>query len=259
MSEQQTQFKTEFNIKIDQPTLKQVFEGLRSLVDTCTLCIDPEGISCITMDNEHVILIHVALPNSIFEKYEIVKQGFITLKIDDMLKIINDIPKDSTVNILNDDKDLILLANNTTYYLEISEQFEHYDIPPLPRIPYDSSVTLEPEVFTKYLTRLNKFGEHFSMECTSNTFTLASKTKQKKFVCIIKLEKGMEQLLDINCKCGSSICLYSIERILPYLKTIPKNTPQIIGFSERKPLRNRVKVNNIGYIDLYLAPRIEDK
>lgn len=258
MSEQQTKFKTDFNIKIDQPTLKQVLEGLESLVDECTFKIDNEGLSSIVMDVQHVALIHISMPNSIFEKYEVTRQGYFNFKIKDALKIIDDIPKEATIKILNDDKDLMLMANNTTYYLELNDQYEHFESPLLPKIHYDSKVVLEPEYFTKFITRLSKFGEYLTIECTNNTLNLVSYSTNKGKQAVIKLEKGMQELKDISSRNQNSECNYTIQYLLPYLKTIPKDTPQEIGFSSLRPLRHKVSLNNIGFIDFYLAPRVEN-
>jgi len=258
MSKQQTKFKTDFNIKIDQPTLKQVLEGLESLVDDCTFKIDNDGLSCVTMDDHHVALIHISMPNSIFEKYEVTRQGYFNFKIKDALKIIDDIPKESRISILNDDKDLMLMANNTTYYLTLNDQYEHFDTPLLPKLPYDSKVVLEPEYFTKFITRLSKFGEYLTIECTNNTLNLSSYTNDKGKQAVIKLEKGMQELKDISSRNQNSECSYSIQYLLPYLRTIPKDTPQEIGFSSLKPLRHKISLNNIGFIDFYLAPRVEN-
>jgi len=256
MSEQTTQNKTEFNIKINQPTLKQVLEGINSLVDQCTFNIDPEGISCKVLDIEHVCLINVSIPNGMFEKYEVVKQGLFSFNLDDALKIIDDIPKESMIRILNDDKDLILQANNTTYYLKLNDTIDSNT--PLPRTPYDSTIELD-DSFTKYITRLSKFGKYFLIESTNSILKLSSKNESGKITTIIKLEKGMEELINISCKNGSNECIYSMKYILPYLKTIPKGIHQQIQFSNARPLRHQVKLSNFGgFIDFYLAPRVEN-
>ena len=255
MSEQTIQNKTEFNIKIDQPTLKQVIEGIGSLSEECTLTIDNEGITSKTLDPDHVAMINVSLPNSMFEKYEVTKQGNITFHIDDMLKILNDIPKESRITILNDNDDLILLANNTTYYLKLSEA--SFNDQPLPKIPYDSM--FEVYELTKYMTRLIKFGEYVVIECTNQTCKLSAKGYDNVKLVSIKLEKGMDELISLECKNGNTECVYSIEYLLPFLKTIPKGTLQRIQYSNQKPLRLHTKLDNFGgSIDLYVAPRVEE-
>lgn len=254
MSEQTTQTKTEFNIKIDQPTLKQVIEGIGSLSDQCTLTIDNEGISSKIMDASHVALINVSMPNNMFEKYEVTKQGNISFNVDDILKILNDIPKESTIKILNDADDLILMANNTTYYLKLTEA--SMQDTPLPRIPFDSKFQVYE--LTKYMTRLIKFSPYVLIECTNQTLKLSAKDDTIKLVSI-KLEKGMDELISIECKEGNSECPYSIEYILPFLKTIPKGTLQTVQFSNKKPLRINIGLSNSGgFIDLYVAPRVEN-
>lgn len=254
MSEQTIQNKTEFNIKIDQPTLKQVIESIGSLSEECTLTIDNEGISSKLMDASHVAMINVSLPNSMFEKYEVINQGNISFHVADALKILNDIPKESSVKILNDADDLILMANNTYYYLKLSDASTNDQ--PLPKIPFDSS--FEVYDLTKYMTRLNKFGDYVVIECTNQTCKLSAKGDDIKLVSI-KLEKGMDELISLECRNGNTECVYSIDYILPFLKTVPKGTLQRVQFSSMKPLRIHIGLsNNGGSIDLYVAPRIEN-
>lgn len=253
MSEQTIQNKTEFNIKLDHQTLKQVIEGIGSLSEECTLTIDNEGITSKCLDPSHVAMINVSLPNSMFEKYEVTKQGNISFHIADMLKILNDIPKESSVKILNDADDLILMANNTTYYLKLSEASTNDQ--PMPKIPYDSKFQVYE--LTKYMTRLIKFSPYVLIECTNQTLKLSAKDDTIKLVSI-KLEKGMDELITLECKNGNSECPYSIEYMLPFLKTVPKGTLQTVQFSNQKPLRISIGLSNTnGFIDLYVAPRIE--
>lgn len=252
MSEQITQTQKTFSVKIQKQDLEQVLKLADLLVEEITITLDNEGLSFKTMDPCHVALIDLALPNSMFEKYEVNDKINLGIRTKEVLNLVKEFNKNDSINMSVKDDSLILENKELSYSVRLIESVEINQ--PLPKIPYDSIVTLNGNDIKKYLNKLNVISEYMTISTDNNHFNL--ETKGDPGVCKISLEKGQQELIDLIVK-QESISTYSLEYLMPYFKAMTTNYNHQLEFSSSNPIRVNSKVFNVGRVHFYLAPRVE--
>lgn len=239
----------------DKLTLVQIAKSVYSLgINESSILISNEGLSFRGMDNSHVCLIDMGLPNTIFENFETNQDLKITVKTDSFLKLVNSLDTKGSITIEATTKKIIIKQNGLSTVLENYEPSE-IDYP-LPKIPYDTNMSLSNETtkeiikvlkqFAKnfdYIT-FNQFDEQFCLSSKSDDKESSSKTYGKNEIDF----KSWEQ----------AETTFSLEYISEFLKTLNAKSEIQIMYSNSKPLRIQTSINNLGRIDFYLAPRIEN-
>ena len=261
MSEQIQTIKP-FEFKTTKENLEQIIKLSSVIVDDeIKIQLDNEGLYIATMDSSHVCLLDIALPNSLFEKYEVNDKVLFNIRIKDFLKIIAQFDKNESITCkpTKDKKDNDVL-NLTSHELSFNvRMFEANDNnTPLPRIPYDASISLYGNDLKKYLNKMyviDNYQAYVNMVTTNHKCTLSNSNDDNE--CIINLDKGHPKLIDINVKQESN-STYSLEYLIPYFKAFNENVIHQLEYSSMKPLRINSKVFNVGRIHYYLAPRVEN-
>lgn len=249
MSEQITRQK--FNIKMQKSTLEQVLKSASTIVEEIRFICTDEGINFRFMDPSHVALIDIGLPSQLFEKYEANRAVF-ALRTDEAFKIVKQFDKDSILNLeIKDSEHITISDHELSYELKLIEAID--DKMPLPKIPYDSLISLGTKSLRNFLTRIEAVSSYCTLKTENNkAFILGSGDLGK---CKISLDK--EKLTDLKIK-EESEAAFSLEYIIPYLKSMTENYIQTFEFSSQKPLRIDSKITNIGHWHFYLAPRVDN-
>lgn len=253
MSEQITQ--NTFKVKLGKTDFEQVLKLADPLVEEITLNFDTEGLTFRIMDPSHVCMLDIALPNNNFEVYEIDANMKIGLRIKEVLKILKEFNKNDFITMsVNSDNNLILENKGISYKIKLIESSEIDQ--PLPRIPYNSYVTLYGNDLKTYLKKINALSDYLTISVDNNICTI--ETKSDNGECEIKLYKGQEELIEIGSNGDFNRSTFSIDYLMPYLKAMSNNYAHTLSFSGNKPLRVSSKIFNLGRVDFYLAPRIEN-
>ena len=130
------------------------------------------------------------------------------------------------------------------------------------RIPYDAKITIgagsgdydEINImdFKRNFNQVKNVSDYITIDA-GNKIILSGKGDNGE----TKIEYERDQLLELDIK-ERAVSTYSIEYLYPYIKNLTKNSTLTLQFSTAKPIRLEFKINNIGRIHLYLAPRVEN-
>lgn len=257
MSEQTTTTKQAFNVTMNQTDLEQLLKIVYTLNEEIQFQFNDEGILIRTMDPSHVALIDIALPNNMFEKYEANDQGFFQVRIEEALKVVKQFDKTDRINmeiVMNDSKEQLVLSSRELEYTINTIESSKSDAP-LPKISYDSLISLNNKDLIKYVTKVNIVSDYIGFDTVEYKTIITGVGDNSK--CQIVLEKGMDVIKEITSK-DHSIGTYSIEYLQPFLKAITSNPKITIEYSTQKPLRINVHLFNIGRVHYYLAPRVDN-
>jgi len=264
----QTQTKTvkseaekskKIEVAIPQKDISQVLKTLSILVEEATFSFTNEGVHVRCMDASHVGLLDIALPNANFEKYEVENDVQVAVRLDDSIKMINLFEPKSMVRISYDDD-----YPNTLNFHTKSESYKIRTIEvnkaetPLPKIPYDSNIKFDCNEITeadfiKQLRKIETISGYVTFETNNNWFNLSGKGDAGDV--LITNERGQ---VSIKKRDDNSKSTYSLEYLLPFLKTLQKDRTIEIDYSTAKPLRIRAHLDGSAFMDFYLAPRVED-
>ena len=234
---------------------KAIISAISTLVEEATFEATVEGISFRGMDPSHVALIDISWPNSAFEKYSCDSDVKFGVRIDEFSKLIKRAEKKDSIeiNISEDNMLHVSIGKNKKYKMRLIESSASET--PLPKIPYDSKISLSSSIFDKILGDIEVVSDYLSVKATSNTVEFSGKGDTGE--AFEKFEKGMQELEEISVS-QESTGTYSLEYLNPIVKAIGGTSGSInLEFSSSKPLRIEFKVANIGRIHFYLAPRVE--
>ena len=234
---------------------KAIISAISTLVEEATFEATVEGVSFRGMDPSHVALIDISWPNSAFEKYSCDGDIKFGVRIDEFSKLIKRAEKSDSVEInISDDSMLhVSIGKNKKYKMRLIESSASDT--PLPKISYDSKITLSSSRLDKILGDIDVVSDYLSIKTTQKNVEFSGKGDAGE--ATINLEKDMKDVEDISVSQESS-GTYSLEYLDPIVKAVGGTADSIIcEFSTEKPLRIEFKVTNIGRIHFYLAPRVE--
>ena len=234
---------------------KAIISAISTLVEEATFEATVEGVSFRGMDPSHVALIDISWPNSAFQKYSCDGDIKFGVRIDEFSKLIKRAEKSDGVEInISDDSMLhVSIGKNKKYKMRLIESSASDT--PLPKISYDSKITLSSSRLDKILGDIDVVSDYLSIKTTQKNVEFSGKGDAGE--ATINLEKDMEDVEDISVSQESS-GTYSLEYLDPIVKAVGGTADSIIcEFSSEKPLRIEFKVTNIGRIHFYLAPRVE--
>ena len=234
---------------------KAVISAVSTLVEEATFEATVEGISFRGMDPSHVALIDIKWPNTAFEKYECDGDIKFGVRIDEFSKLIKRADKNNAIeiNISDDNMLLVTIGKNKKYKMRLIESSASDT--PLPKIQYDSKISLTSSIFDKILGDVQVVSDYLTVNTTESQAEFSGKGDSGEVNII--LEKNKDELTELDAKTDSS-GTYSLEYLNPIIKAVGTAVETITcEFSSAKPLRIEFKVANIGRIHFYLAPRVE--
>ena len=208
------------------------------------------------MDPSHVALIDIKWPNTAFEKYECDGDIKFGVRIDEFSKLIKRADKSNQIeiNISDDNMLLVTVGKNKKYKMRLIESSASDT--PLPKIPYDSKISLTSSTFDKILGDDQVVSDYLIVSTTEIQAEFSGKGDSGEVNII--LEKNKDELTELDVQADSS-GTYSLEYIIPLVKAVGTTVETITcEFSSAKPLRIEFKVANLGRIHFYLAPRVEN-
>ena len=234
---------------------KAVISAVSTLVEEATFEATVEGISFRGMDPSHVALIDITWPNTAFEKYECDGDIKFGVRIDEFSKLIKRADKSNAIeiNISDDNMLLVTIGKNKKYKMRLIESSASDT--PLPKIPYDTKLSLTSSSFDKVLGDVQVVSDYLIVDATELQAEFSGKGDSGEVNIV--LEKSKDELTELDVKADSS-GTYSLEYLNPIVKAVGTSVETITcEFSSSKPLRIEFKVANIGRIHFYLAPRVE--
>ena len=234
---------------------KAVISAISTLVEEATFEATVEGISFRGMDPSHVALIDISWPNTAFEKYECDGDIKFGVRIDEFSKLIKRADKSNAIeiNISDDNMLLVTIGKNKKYKMRLIESSASDT--PLPKIPYDTKLSLTSSSFDKVLGDVQVVSDYLTVDATELQAEFSGKGDSGEVNIV--LEKSKDELTELGVKADSS-GTYSLEYLNPIVKAVGSSVETITcEFSSSKPLRIEFKVANIGRIHFYLAPRVE--
>ena len=234
---------------------KAVISAISTLVEEATFEATVEGISFRGMDPSHVALIDISWPNTAFEKYECDGDIKFGVRIDEFSKLIKRADKSNAIEIYISDDNMLLvtIGKNKKYKMRLIESSASDT--PLPKIPYDTKLSLTSSSFDKVLGDVQVVSDYLIVDATELQAEFSGKGDSGEVNIV--LEKSKDELTELDVKADSS-GTYSLEYLNPIVKAVGSSVETITcEFSSSKPLRIEFKVANIGRIHFYLAPRVE--
>ena len=181
---------------------KAVISAVSTLVEEATFEATVEGISFRGMDPSHVALIDINWPNSAFEKFECDGDIKFGVRIDEFSKLIKRADKSNPIeiNISDDNMLLVTIGKNKKYKMRLIESSASDT--PLPKIPYDSKISLTSSIFDKILGDVQVVSDYLTINSIESQAEFSGKGDSGEVNIV--LEESKDELTELEVKAASS-------------------------------------------------------
>jgi len=257
-----------FEAKLNQAgLLKKILESVKDLVTDANFDCSSSGISLQAMDSSHVSLVSLLLRADGFEQFRADKSGSLGINLNAMTKILKCASNDDSVTIKSEEK-----GDHVNFIFESpkGEKFSDFE---LKLLDIDSEVLGIPD--TEYKTIIKMPSSEFQKICRDLTIlgdtVIISATKEGvKFSVTGEIGNANISLKptgDVDSKPEESVSLQIEEPVqltfaLRYLNFFTKATALSgsvsLSMSKDVPLVVEYRIDDLGYIRYYLAPKIEE-
>lgn len=248
--------------------LKQVIGAVGDLVENANFDCTTEGVSLQAMDSSHVSLVSLFLGSEGFVDYRADRQVALGINMVNLAKILKcSGSKDSISLKANDDGDTIQFVFESedkdrvsTFDMKLMDiDSEHLGIP---ETDYKCVVRMSSSEFARICKDMatigdtvaiaaSKEGVKFSVSGDSSQGEMTLKNdstadKNSDDAVLIELEESVNQT-------------FALRYLNFFTKATPLSKTVSLSMSPEVPLVVEYKVENLGHIRYYLAPKIEDE
>ena len=239
---------------------KAVASAIKTLVEEATFEAGTEGLSFRAMDPSHVALVDLHWPSTSFMKYECEKPYKFTLRVEDLVKLIGRSESKDSVEISSTEQDTISVKFMNGYKREFDiHLIESSAGPaPLPKLEFDTRVTLTKSIFEKILSDVSVVSDQVTLQAAGEKLSFSGKSDIGK--AGIELQKNDADVLEMKVGAESK-ATYSIDYLANIIRSAGSASDTVVcNFSTKKPVLLQFALNDLGArIDFFLAPRVSSE
>ncbi|KAK4016022.1 proliferating cell nuclear antigen [Daphnia magna] len=247
--------------------LKKVMEALKELLNEAAWDCSDAGIQLQAMDNSHVSLVSLNLRAEGFDKYRCDRNLSMGMNLGSMSKILKCASNEDIITIKAQDN-----ADTVTFVFESPDQDkvsdyemklmnldqEHLGIP---ETDYACTIRLPSSEFARICRDLSQFGESMVISCTKEGVRFSATgdigTGNIKLAQSAKVDKEEEAVV-IEMQEPVSLT-FACRYLNSFTKATSLSKSVQLSMSPEVPLVVEYKIEDIGHVRYYLAPKIEDE
>jgi|TARA_B110000444_G_C18666160_1_gene513030 proliferating cell nuclear antigen len=253
-----------FEIKtIQSSIIKTLIEALKEILNDTVIEINSDCIKVVTMDNSHIILVHLKLFADKFEFYNCNRPISIGINMLNLYKIIKTVNNNDIITffVYNDNLNHLGIKienmeknTKTTYFLNLLDlNNEQFDIP---EVQFNSVITLPSNDFQKLMRDMNNLADFVEIKNVDNKFIL---TCSGDF-CSQETVLSDNDLVNINNKNHSDIIqgIFNLKYLVLFTKCTNLSNNVELYLKNNYPLIIRYNVASLGSLKLCLSPQSDD-
>ena len=253
-----------FEIKtIQSSIIKTLIEALKEILNDTVIEINNDCIKVVTMDNSHIILVHLKLFADKFEFYKCNRPISIGINMLNLYKIIKTVNNNDIITFFVYNYNLnhlVIKIDNmekntkTTYFLNLLDlNNEQFDIP---EVQFNSVITLPSNDFQKLMRDMNNLADFVEIKNVDNKFIL---TCSGDF-CSQETVLSDNDLVNIENKNHSDIIqgIFNLKYLVLFTKCTNLSNNVELYLKNNYPLIIRYNVASLGSLKLCLSPQTDD-
>ncbi|XP_055387108.1 proliferating cell nuclear antigen [Condylostylus longicornis] len=247
-------------------TLKKVLDAIKDLLNEATFDCSDSGIQLQAMDNSHISLVSLTLRSDGFDKFRCDRNLSMGMNLGSMAKILKCANNDDTVTMKAQDN-----ADTVTFMFESQNQEkvsdyemklmnldqEHLGIP---ETDYSCVVRMPSLEFARICRDLAQFGESVIICCTKEGIKFSASgdvgSANIKLAQTSTVDKEEESVI-IEMQ-EPVILTFACRYLNSFTKATPLSPQVQLSMSADVPLVVEYRIQDLGHIRYYLAPKIED-
>ncbi|KAL5287777.1 PCNA family protein [Megaselia abdita] len=251
---------------INATTLKKVLDAIKDLLTEATFDCSDSGIQLQAMDNSHVSLVSLTLRSDGFDKFRCDRNLSMGMNLASMSKILKCSNNNDTVTMKAQDN-----ADSVTFMFESQNQEkvsdyemklmnldqEHLGIP---ETEYSCVVKMPSMEFARICRDLAQFGESVVICCTKEGVKFSASgdvgSANIKLAQTNSVDKEEEA---VTIEMQEPVALtFACRYLNQFTKATPLSGQVQLSMSADVPLVVEYRIEDLGHIRYYLAPKIED-
>ncbi|KAI7856297.1 proliferating cell nuclear antigen [Circinella umbellata] len=247
--------------------LKTLLEAVKELVSECNFDCNDGGISLQAMDNSHVALVAMLLRSDGFDPYRCDRNLPLGVNLTSLSKILKCARNDDIMTIKADDNGDVL---SLVFESKDSDKISEYDLKlmdidsehlGIPDTTYDAIVTMSSDRFKEIVTDLQIISDAVTIECTKEGIKFGNEGEVGKGSVTLKANSMIDNEDDATViELQQSVSMaFSIKYLVNFTKATPLSSRVSLSMSNDVPLLVEYKLDNLGYVRYYLAPKIGDE
>lgn len=246
--------------------LKKVLEAVKDLINEGTWDCSATGISLQAMDNSHVSLVSLNLRSDGFDKFRCDRNLSMGMNLTSMSKILKCAANDDIITIKAQDE-----ADSVTFVFEApnQEKISDYEMKlmnidtehlGIPETDYSVIIKLPSAEFQRICHDLSQIGDSVQITCTKDGVRFSASgdlgTGNVKLSQTANVDKEEEAVI-IEMQEAVSLT-FALRYLNSFTKATPLSAQVQLSMSADVPLVVEYKIEDMGYVRYYLAPKIED-
>jgi len=246
---------------------KKVLESIKDLLNEAIFDCGSSGITLQAMDSSHVSLVSLSMSSDGFDTYRCDRNVSMGINLPSMCKIMRCSGNDDIITMkATDEADKVTLVFESPNQEKVSDyemklvdlDTEHLGIPDT---EYSCVVKLPSGEFQRICRDLSQLGDSVVIACTKEGVKFSASgelgTGNIKLSQNASTDKEEEQ---VSVDMQEAVCLTFALRYLNFFtKATPLSGQVTLSMSQDVPLVVEYKIEELGFLKFYLAPKIEDQ
>jgi len=257
-----------FEARLQQGSvLKKLMDAIKDLVNEANLDCSAEGISMQAMDSSHVSLVALVCRREGFDHYRADRNISLGINLQSMSKVMKCAGNDDIITIKADDQ-----GDNVTFIFESPKQhrLSHFSLKlmdidsehlGIPDTEYKCVVRMSSSEFQRIVREMAVMGDTVRIQTTKDgvKFTVNGDMGVGSIIC--KQNSSADDEEDnVHIKIEDEVALTFALRYLNFFTKATALSSQVtLKMSPDVPLVVEYKIENLGYVRYYLAPKIEEE
>ncbi|XP_065357841.1 proliferating cell nuclear antigen [Calliphora vicina] len=251
---------------INATILKKILDAIKDLLNEGTFDCSDSGIQLQAMDNSHVSLVSLTLRSDGFDKFRCDRNISMGMNLGSMAKILKCANNDDTVTVkAQDNADTVTFMFESPNHEKVSDyemklmnlDQEHLGIP---ETDYSCVVRMPSMEFARICRDLAQFSESMLICCTKEGVKFSASgdvgSANVKLAQTSSVDKEEEAVV---IEMQEPVTLtFACRYLNAFTKASPLSGQVQLSMSADVPLVVEYRIQELGYIRYYLAPKIED-
>ncbi|XP_050946465.1 proliferating cell nuclear antigen-like isoform X1 [Cucumis melo] len=247
--------------------LKKVLEAMKDLVNDANFDCSPTGFSLQAMDSSHVALVSLLLRSECFEHYRCDRTISMGMNLNNMAKMLRCAGNDDIVTLKADDgsDSLTFMFENPSQDKIADFEMKLMDIDSehlgIPDAEYQSIVKMPAVEFARICKDLSSIGDTVLISVSKEgvQFSTRGDIGTANIVCRrnTTVDKPEEAVM-IEMEEPVSLT-FALRYLNSFTKATPLANQVTISMSSDLPVVVEYRIEDMGYIRYYLAPKIEEE
>lgn len=247
--------------------LKKVQEALKDIVSEASWDCTSSGLSLQAMDGSHVSLVQLTLRSDGFEKYRCDRNLAMGINMTSLSKILRCASNEDIITLRADDNgDMLELMFESPKGEKVSNyEMKLMDLDceqlGIPHQEYSCVITMPSGEFGRICRDLSQIGECVVITCTKDGVQFSSKGDMGSGTVKLSQNVGADKDEDqVTIEMSEPVQLtFAVKYLNMFTKASPLSSSVCLSMSNDVPLVVEYKIEDMGHIKYFLAPKIEEQ